>query len=58
MDHRRIPPAVIPIATFFAVSIIYALARGALTPKSLLIRVISAVVLIFAATSMNRGPYI
>lgn len=58
MDHRRIPSAVIPVVAFFAAGVIFALARGGLTLKGLLVGVIGAIVLVFAATSMNRGPYI
>jgi hypothetical protein len=58
MRDRRIPPAVIPVAAFFAAGIIVAVAHGGLTVKGLLIGLLGAVVIVMAATSMHRGPYI
>lgn len=58
MRNRRLPPAVIPVVAFLAAGIAFGLARGDLTLKGLLMGVIGAVVLVFAATSMSRGPYI
>jgi hypothetical protein len=58
MHDRRIPPAVIPVAAFFAAGIIVAVAHGALTMKGLLIGLLGAIVIVLAASSMHRGPYI
>jgi len=58
MRNRRVPPAAIPVAAFLAAGIIFALARGGLTLKGLLIGVIGAIVIVLASTMMDRGPYI
>ncbi len=58
MRHRRIPPALIPVAAFLAAGIIYAAARGTLTLKGLIIGLFAAAIVVFAATQTNRGPYI
>jgi hypothetical protein len=58
MRDRRIPPAVIPVAAIFAAGIIVAVAHGTLTMKGLLIGLLGAIVIVLAATSMHRGPYI
>ena len=58
MRNRRIPPAVVPVAAFFAVGIIVAVARGDLTVRGLLTGLIGAVVIVLAANTMHRGPYI
>lgn len=58
MRDRRIPPFIVPIVAFVAVAIIYAAARGTLTLRSLVIGLIAAAVIVFAATQISRGPYI
>jgi multisubunit Na+/H+ antiporter MnhE subunit len=58
MRNRRTPPFILPVAAFLAAGIVYALARGALTLKGLLIGLIAAAVIVLAAAQMNRGPYI
>jgi multisubunit Na+/H+ antiporter MnhE subunit len=58
MRNRRIRPFIVPIAAFIAVGIVYAIARGTLTTKSLIIGLIAAAVIVFAATQIDRGPYI
>ena len=58
MRNRRIPPAIIPVAAFFVVGIIVAATRGGLNVKGLLIGLLGAVVIVLAASTMHRGPYI
>lgn len=58
MRNGRIPPYIVPVVAFLAVAVIYALTRGTLTPKGVIIGLVGAIAIILIFSAMNRGPYI